>query len=287
MKWAYSSNAYRRFSITETIHRIAAIGFSGMELLADVPHAYPVGLLPQQKQAIRQCLEENRLQLSNINAFMMNAVADERQTFWYPSWLEPYAPYRHLRRAHTIRALNLAQELGAPSIQTEPGGPLPEGMTWQQGANLFYEELMPCVERAEQAGVLLLIEPEPGLLIETLEQYVTFVERIDSPWVGLNLDIGHAFCVGDDLLQWIPQLTCHTKHYHIEDISARRIHHHLIPGEGAIDFPPILDTIRKTGYDGWITVELYPHLTNPDAAGRQALDFLQQTLRNNEAMING
>lgn len=275
MKFAYSSNAYRQFTLEETCRRIAQIGFQGLELLADVPHAWPAGLLPVQKAHIRECLAENHLEISNINAFMMNATADTRQTFWYPSWLEPYAPYRALRREHTLRCLDLAAELGAKNIQTEPGGPLPEGMTWKQGADLFYEELMPCVERAEKVGVGLLIEPEPMLLIEKMEQYLEFVSRIDSPAVGLNFDIGHAFCVGDDVVEWIPRLASSTRHYHIEDISAQRVHHHLIPGEGAIDFAPILAAIERTAYDGWVTVELYPYLENPDQAGRQALEFLR------------
>lgn len=278
MKFAYSSNAYRQFSIEQTCQRIAQAGFQGLELLADVPHAWPVGLLPEQKEHVRKCLNENHLEISNINAFMMNAVADARQAFWYPSWIEPYAPYRALRREHTLRCLDLAAELGAKNIQTEPGGPLPEGMTWKEGTNLFYEELMPCVERAEKRGVGLLIEPEPLLLIETFEQYLEFIERIDSPQVGLNFDIGHAFCVGDDPVSWIPRLASHTRHYHIEDISAERIHHHLTPGDGAIDFPPILKAIESSGYDGWVTVELYPYLDKPDEAGAKALKVLKNAL---------
>ena len=120
MKFAYSTNAYRQFSISETCRRIAEIGFHGLELLADVPHAWPVSLLPEQKAHIRGALEKNGLEISNVNAFMMNAVADTRQAFWYPSWIESYGPYRDLRREHTLRCLDLASELGAKNIQTEP-----------------------------------------------------------------------------------------------------------------------------------------------------------------------
>ena len=45
MQLAFSSNAYLHFSIEETIARIAALGYRGIELLADVPHAWPAGLL--------------------------------------------------------------------------------------------------------------------------------------------------------------------------------------------------------------------------------------------------
>ncbi|MDO4569334.1 MAG: sugar phosphate isomerase/epimerase family protein [Planctomycetia bacterium] len=278
MKFAYSTNAYRKFTIEETLSRVSSLGYEGVELLADAPHAWPAGLLPEQKSLIRQALETNHLQVSNINAFMMNAVADPRQAFWHPSWIEPYAPYRAIRREHTLRVLDLAAELGAPSIQTEPGGPLPDGMSWSAGAALFYEEFMPCVERAEQTGVDLLIEPEPLLLIEKFEQYLEFMDKIDSPRVGLNFDIGHAFCVGDDPVEWIPRLASHTRHYHIEDIASTREHHHLVPGEGVIPFDKVLSAIRTTGYSGWITVELYPYLDDPDRAGRTALGVLMQAL---------
>ena len=132
MKLAYSSNVYLNFPIEETIARIAALGYAGLELLADVPHAWPAGLLPERKQAIRECLRQHGLAISNVNAFMMNAVADPRQPYWHPSWIEPDGHYRAIRREHTRRALALAKELGGPSIQTEPGGP--PGSVWIDGA---------------------------------------------------------------------------------------------------------------------------------------------------------
>lgn len=280
---AYSSNAYVNFSVEETIRRIAALGFDGLELLSDVPHAWPAGLLEERKQAIRDCLADNGLQISNINGFMMNAVADPRQPYWHPSWIEPDANYRAIRREHTKRALRLARELGAPGIQTEPGGPLNPAQTWHQAAKVFYEEFMPCVEVAETEGVQLLIEPEPGLLIETFEQYLEFVDRVDSSAVGLNFDIGHAFCVSQEPEDWIPRMAEHTRHYHIEDIAGTRVHAHRVPGDGAIDFDAVLRAILETGYDGYVTVELYPYIENPDDAGRRAKDYLERTLKGIEA----
>ena len=168
----------------------------------------------------------------------------------------------------------LANELGAPSIQTEPGGPLEEGLSRRKATDVFYDELMPCVELAEQLEVLLLIEPEPGLLIETFEQYLEFVERIDSPWVGLNFDIGHAYCVSEEPQDWVARMAPHTKHYHLEDIAATRVHQHLIPGHGAIDLEATVRAIEASGYDGWVTVELYPYIDQPDAAAREAREYL-------------
>ena len=50
IRLAFSSNAYLKFSFEETARRIASIGYEGLELLADVPHAWPAGLLPGRKR---------------------------------------------------------------------------------------------------------------------------------------------------------------------------------------------------------------------------------------------
>ena len=278
MKLAFSSNAYMHFSIEATIERIGSLGYRGIEILADVPHAWPAGLLEQRKESIRRSLAEHGLAISNVNAFMMNAVGDPRQPYWYPGWTDPDPHYRAIRREHTKRALVLAGELGAPNITTEPGGKLTDEQSWQDAASIFYEELMPCVEVAEKTQVRILIEPEPGLMIETFEQYLEFMTRIDSPWVGLNFDIGHAYCVGQDPQDWVARMQSHTRHYHFEDIAETRVHRHLIPGRGAIDFEATVGAIADTGYDGWLTVELYPYIESPDEAASEAHRYMTALL---------
>jgi len=269
MKLAFSTNAYLHFSFSEAVRRLADIGYRGVEIMADVPHAWPAYLLPEQKQAIRNTLQQHGLAISNVNAFMMHAIDDPRQKYWHPSWIEPDPHYRQIRIEHTKRALTLARELGAPCITTEPGGPL-EGRSWNECLRLFVEMLRPVVEHAEREEVLLLIEPEPGLLLETVDQYLEFTEKIASPYLGLNFDIGHAFCVGDDPPTAIRRLGSRICHVHLEDIAATRVHYHLIPGEGVIDFAATLQALQSIGYQGWITIELYTCHKNPDAAARLA-----------------
>jgi len=270
MKLAFSTNAYLKFSFAEAVRRLAAIGYTGVEIMADVPHAWPAYLLPEQKQAIRDALTQNRLAISNINAFMMHAISDARQYYWHPSWIEPDVNYRQVRITHTMRALTLAKELGAPCITTEPGGPVAPGESWKAALKLFVEMIKPVAEHAEKEGVLLLVEPEPGLLIETAEQFEEFMKHMDSPAVGLNFDIGHHYCVKDDPAPTLERLAKYVRHIHLEDIAATRVHHHLVPGDGVIDFAAVLQSIRKINYQGWVTIELYPYNDDPDRAARTA-----------------
>lgn len=278
MQLAFSTNAYLNHSFTDAVTRLAGLGYRGVEIMADVPHAWPAYLLPEQKQAIREALAKNNLAISNVNAFMMHAVNDRRQKYWHPSWIEPDANYRQIRIDHTKRALTLAKELGATNITTEPGGPV-EGRPWGECLKLFVEMLKPVIEHAEKEQVLLLVEPEPDLLIETADQYLEFASKITSPYLGLNFDIGHSYCVKDEPPETIRRLGKLIRHVHLEDIAATRVHHHLIPGEGAIDFGTTLTALREIGYDGWVTIELYTCHENPDQAATVARERVLKIAR--------
>jgi sugar phosphate isomerase/epimerase len=287
MKLAFSTNAYLNFSFAEAVRRIAALGYRGVEIMADVPHAWPAFLLPGQKQAIRDSLTANGLAISNVNAFMMNAVSDRRQHYWHPSWIESDPHYRAVRVDHTKRALTLAREFAATCITTEPGGPVAPGESWTAALKLFVEELKPVAEHAEKEGVLLLVEPEPGLLIETADQFEEFMGHIESPAVGLNLDVGHMYCVGEDPADALRRLARFVRHVHLEDIAATRVHRHLVPGTGAIDFAATFGALAAINYAGWVTVELYPYVDDPDGAARAAFDYIQSVADGTEIVDNG
>jgi sugar phosphate isomerase/epimerase len=273
---AYSANAYMRFPLDEALKRIAGLGYRGVELMADVPHLWPQETGAEKLDAVRDMLSRLGLAISNVNAFMMNRIADPRQPYWHPSWIEPDRKYRRIRIEHTKAALTMADCLGAPHITTEPGGPVPEGVSWTAAMKTFVEELKPVIGHAEEVEVPLLVEPEPGLLIERFEQYLELRERIRSPFLGLNFDVGHAYCVSEEPAEWVPQMAAHTRHYHVEDIAGTHVHHHLVPGTGAIDFAATLRAIRDSGYAGWVTVELYPFINDPDAAGHDARAHLEK-----------
>ena len=275
MRLAFSTNAYLNFPFDEAAARIAALGYEGLELMADVPHAWPAYMLEGPKQGIRDAMAKHGLTFSNVNAFMMHAVDDHRQHFWHPSFLEPDVNYRRVRIDHTRRALSLCAELGAPHITTEPGGPIDAGAdAGEQAVDLFVEVLKPLAEHADKVGVLLLIEPEPGLPRSRRRiEYLEVADRVNAPSIGLNFDVGHA------LLHErrppgarSPSSRSQTRHYHFEDIASESGPPPPDPGPGRDRLRRGRDArSRPSGYDGWITVELYPNQsTTPTARRRRA-----------------
>ena len=272
MKFAFSSNAFLRYDLFEAIRMISATGYQGIEIMADVPHAYPLHLTARDIRSIRAALENANLEISNINAFMHHADGDT----YHPSWIETDPALRAKRVDYTLRCLDLAESLGARTISTEPGGPLEGRMRAEEGLRLYREGLHAVERRARDRGVRILIEPEPGLLIENSSQFLELFRELDPDVFGLNFDVGHFFCVGEDPARLIRSLRGIMHHFHLEDIAETRIHHHLMLGEGAIDLHDVLNTIDEIGYKGFVTVELYTYEHAAVEAAAQAFSYLQE-----------
>jgi sugar phosphate isomerase/epimerase len=269
MEFAFSSNAFVNCTLFEAIEIIADIGYRGIEIMADVPHAYPLYFTDEQVRRTRKLLDEKRIRISNLNAFMHNADGD----VYHPSWIEKNPAERARRIEYTLRCIDLAEKLGAPHISTEPGGPL-EGISREEGTSFFLAGLRAVEESARRKGIKILIEPEPGLLIENSRQFLEIFSNLDPAVFGLNFDIGHFFCVGEDPSALVSQLKDVAPHFHLEDIAPSRRHHHLMPGEGAINIPGVLEAIENTGFAGFVTVELYTYSQNAGEAARGAFDYL-------------
>jgi sugar phosphate isomerase/epimerase len=271
MKLAFSSNAFKAFTIESCIREISKIGYEGVEILCDYPHAYPPDMTLNKIRALSALITESQLDISNLNAFSLYAIKD----VYHPSWIEPSESLRNLRRQHTIDCIQLAKKLGTKNLSTEPGGTYDKTKdNVKDLIKIFSEGISAVSSEAEKNNIMILVEPEPNLLLETSRDFLTFMKEIKSPSIGLNFDIGHFFCVGEDPAQLVYQLADYIGHFHLADIAASRIHNHLIPGQGAINLRAVLKAISDIGYNGFVTVELYPYQDDPVRAAKEAYNYL-------------
>ena len=129
---------------------------------------------------------------------------------------------------------------------------------------------------AKECGVTLMVEPEPGLLIQHSGECVEFLQRVAHPNLKMNCDLGHLYCVGEDPAEVIRKCAREICHVHLEDIGVNRVHQHLTPGKGAIDFSSIFSALNDIGYNGWTTVELYPYETTAAGVAKLAYEHLSR-----------
>ena len=272
MKLAFSTNAFKKNTLPQAIESIHQIGYTGVELMADLHHAYPATV---NREELHGELSRRNLPVSNINAFTLFACGDT----YHPTWIEGDAQLRQRRIRHTIDCIHLAAEVGAKTVSLQPGGPLiGTGLTRQRAGELYAEGLAAVLPVAKERNIILAVEPEPGLFIQSADEYLEFKRSYfrDEPLIRMNCDIGHLFCVGDAPAAVIRKHPEQIAHVHLEDIGANRVHQHLTPGKGAIKFAEIFAALRDIHYDGWTTVELYPYETTAAGVAQAAWNHLQQ-----------
>jgi sugar phosphate isomerase/epimerase len=271
---SFSTNAFKQNTLAEAVDAIAQAGYAGVELMADTPHAYPPSFNSAERLKIKHQIESLGLKVSNVNAFTLFALGDT----YHPTWIEVDERHRELRIEHTMACIELANEMECGTISIQPGGPMigidENRKTAERRFADGLERLLPLAERK---NVTIAVEPEPGLLIQTAAEYQEFKTGYfrDDRRIKMNCDIGHLFCVGDDPAQIIREMGDEIAHVHLEDIGANRVHQHLTPGKGVIDFRSIFAALGEIGYAGWVTVELYPYETTAAGVAEQAFEYLK------------
>lgn len=270
----YSTNAFVRFSVLEAVEKIGRLGFRGVEIMCDRPHLYPPDYGEENLTRLKTVIDDQGLKVTNLNSFTLFAVGDT----YLPSWIEPREERRKIRIQHTLQCLKVADFFGCKNISVPPGGPVGE-ISRERAMTLFHRGLERVAPLAQELDIKILVEPEPDLLMENTREFKEFIVDVKSPAIGVNFDIGHFFCAGEDprvafeeLFEWIG-------HVHLEDIAPDRVHNHLILGQGAIQFTEIFQTMLRLGYQGDVSLELYPYVDAPEEAGRESLEYLQTLLQ--------
>ncbi|MGF1634655.1 MAG: sugar phosphate isomerase/epimerase family protein [Phycisphaerae bacterium] len=276
---AFSTNAFKQTDVLGAVEAIARAGYAGVEVMADAPHLVPLDGDDPLIDAVTARAGILKTGIANVNAFtgFCHAKTGVGDTY-HPTWIEEDAALRDLRVNHTLAAVEMAARLGARTVSLQPGGPtIGTNLDWQTAAGRFAEGLSRVLPTAKRLGVTLAVEPEPGLFIQTAGEYARFKQEHfpHEDHVRMNLDIGHLFCVGDDVPGVIRSMAAEVAHVHLEDIKSNRVHQHHVPGDGAIDFPAIFAALSDVQYAGWVTVELYPYENNAAGVAQRAIEHLR------------
>jgi sugar phosphate isomerase/epimerase len=272
MLLGYNTNGLAHHRLVDAIEVLASLGYQSVAITLDhgalSPRDTPCG---QQLREVRSLLEQ----------YHLRSVVETGARFlldpWHkhePTLLSP----RHVDRARRIGFLRHAIDVGA-ALQSDCvsiwSGVLPEDTKPQAGLGRLVEGLQQVLEYADKQRVTVALEPEPGMLIDTMESLGQLLNRFDSSRLALTLDLGHLHCLGETpIAEVVRRWGDRLRNVHIEDMRTG-VHEHLMFGEGEIDFPPALGALSEVGYQGGLHVELSRHSHEGPAAAKQAMAFLQ------------
>ncbi|QDX26187.1 TIM barrel protein [Sphingomonas suaedae] len=147
--------------------------------------------------------------------------------------------------------------LGKPNLIVASGFRV-EGMSEEEHFANAVAALRAAADLAEEAGVMLLLEPLNTRLFATMYLVSTtlgldLVEAVDSPNLRLLYDVWHSAVMGEDMAQVLAGRMHLVAHVQVADMPDRNE-----PGTGNVDWDQVRQTLRDLGYAGAIGLEYFP-----------------------------
>ena len=277
LRIAYNTNGLAHHDLLDAIELLAEIGYCGVAITLDHGSLNPFDhRAPEQLDKVRAALARHGMRsvIETGGRFLLNPRAKHE-----PTLVTADRAGREVRVDFLRRAIDTAAALQSDCVSLW-SGVVRDGAPAREAMDRLVGSLPAVLARADDRGVDLAFEPEPGMFIDRTERYGDLVRDLDSRDVDtrrlrLTTDVGHLHCQGevpiaDVLRQWALRLA----NIHIEDMRAG-VHEHLMFGEGEIDFPPVIAALAQMGYAGLVGVELSRHSHEGPDAARRAYEFLR------------
>ncbi|MEM8947413.1 MAG: sugar phosphate isomerase/epimerase family protein [Planctomycetota bacterium] len=274
MRLGYNTNGLAHHSLPAAIRLLASLGYRSVAITVDhyALNPYAAGF-DQELRDTKRLLEE--FELRSVIETGARFLLDPGRKH-HPTLVSSKRSGRPLRIEFLRHAVDMAAFLESDCVSLWSGA-LPRRDSREDGLRRLVEGLQIVLEYAERCDVQLGFEPEPGMLIDTMASFDELVQQVDSPRLGLTLDLGHLHCLEEPLVDSILRWSNRLVNVHLEDMRVGK-HEHLMFGEGEIDFVPAIAALRQIGYDGGLHVELSRHSHCAPDTARQAMAFLEPLL---------
>jgi len=234
-----------KLSIEECIRQASAMGFDGVEVLH------------------RQMDGEERAYVQSLKRTALVEGVDLCGLSIHQGFVYPDAEQRRKNVEHTIRCIELAYQLGIPTVRVNTGrwgtsksfdelmkrrgveDRLP-GVSDDQAFAWVIDAFRQCISKAKECGVVLGLENHWGLAL-TPEGLLRIVNAVDSPWLGVTMDTG---------------IFLEDPYDRLEKIAPKAVYVHAKTYYGGgiwyaldLDYDRIASLLRQNNYHGYVSLE--------------------------------
>ena len=273
LRYAYNTNGTANHRFADALELIADSGYDGVALTLDHHHFDPFAPeLSRRAEVLGTALQ--RLKLGLVLETGARYLLDPRQKH-EPTLVSPEPDGRARRVEFLWRAMRIAAACGAEAVSFW-AGVVRGGVSQDDARAYLHAGVAELVER-NVFGVTLAFEPEPGMLVEDVADFLDLQRRV--PELRLALDTGHCIVSGGlEPADAIHQQRDNLATVSLEDMP-RGKHEHLPFGEGDMDTPAVLRALRDVGYSKLACVELSRDSHRAHSMVPQALTYLKNVER--------
>ncbi len=213
----YSTFGMTKLDFMEAIKAVDRAGYAGVELAFHRDQFNVFNVTDEYLEAIRELfkgLQARPACVATASHFFTPSRPHE------PSLMSPDLAGRKRRIDLIRRGIHVARKVGARFV-TFGSGFIREEHLLHPEVNpheLLVDSIHQCLRALrDDDEITLLIEPEPGMYIETVEQAIRLVKDVDSPRFALHIDLCHMYCSEKDFVAELARVAPYTRYLHVSD----------------------------------------------------------------------
>ena len=229
-------------------------GFDGVELWLTEDGIVRLDSTREDMEKVKELAKKYGIELYSLASGL----------YWQYSLTDADSVVREKAKGIVRKQLELAHDLGCDTILVIPGC---VGVDFVPGSGIvdyetayarayeWLEELKPCAEKWQ---VSIGIENVWNKFLLSPLEMRDLIDRVGSPYVGAYLDIGNVLNFGYPE-QWVRILGERIRKIHLKDFSREvgNINGFVELLKGDVDYPAVIEALKKISYDGWLTAELF------------------------------
>ncbi len=266
MKYAICNELFENWPFDKVCEYVKSVGYDGLEVA-------PFTLAPRitdVSQAERAQLRREA-EAAGVTIIGLHWLLAGTEGFYLTS---PDAVVRERTAQYLVDLADATRDLGGDLMVF--GSPkqrsLLAGVEWQQAFDYATDTFRRAMPGIATAGVSLCMEPlgpSETDFINTAEEGVRLIDAVSHPNLVLHLDVKAMSSEPTPIPDIIRQYAPRTGHFHANDPNRRG------PGFGDQDFVPIFRALKDSGYDKWVSVEVFDYTPDPETITSGSVKYMR------------
>jgi len=269
MRFAMCNELYENWSFGDTCRFLKQAGYDGVEVA-------PFTLAPRITDVSGERRSELRKQATDagIEIIGLHWLLAGTQGLYLTS---PDEAIRSATAEYIVQLAEAARDLGGDLMvfgspkqrSLLPGVSRDQAFDW---AAALFRQVMP---RVADYGITICMEPLSTAetdFINTCAEASELIEAVGHANFALHLDVKAMYSESTPVTELIRTYGPIAHHFHANDANRRG------PGFGDVDFVPIFEALKNSGYHRWVSVEVFDDKPDPETITVKSIEYMRQSM---------
>ncbi len=266
MRYAICNETFEGWEHAKVCATVAELGYEGLEIAPFTLAPRITDVSPERRQQLRREAEACGLKIIGTH-WLLAKTEGLQLTSADPAVRKRTADYliELARCTHDLGGDLMV--FGSPAQRRVPSGATKAQAT-DYAIDTFQRALNGFVENKVRLCVEPLSPPEADF-INTCDEANEIIRRLNHPAFVLHMDVKAMTTEAVPRTELIRKYGKQAAHFHANDANRRG------PGFGDVDFVPIFQALKESGYAGWVSVEVFDYSPDPVTIARESIRYMR------------